>query len=332
MPFTIDFSQNPISESKPDDWKRVWELIDAFERQEEVVLQSSGSTGKPSKHRFSHGQIEASARRTMEALNIFGGEAALVLPVDFTGGRMLLYRAMLYKMKLHLLLPKISFNLNHPVDLISVTPAQWTANEAYLRQCGCVLIGGGELPGTAADFPAHVYHTYGMTETLSNVALRCPARETHFSALNSVCFSKTDDNVLVIQDTLLGIDALETNDLVDLIDNKRFVFRGRRDKIVNSGGVKINLDDWHSTWHSLSSINVQAVGMPHREFGQMLVLLINNQFDMDTLRLSISAMPKHWRPKRIYQVEQRALTSAGKPKIFLHPQDIHELAAKTVQL
>ncbi len=332
MMFTIDFSRPVSGLNWPEEWLYVRELIEQFASGEDVVLKSSGSTGTPSDHRFSRAQIEASARRTMQALGVDGGEVALVLPVNFTGGRMLLYRAMLYHMTLHLQQPSLSISLTNPVDVISVTPAQWFANKAYLKRCGCVLIGGGDLSGEPSDFPPHVYHSYGMTETLSNVAMRRPSSETHFTALDGVRFSQTQDQALVIHDERLGIAALETNDLVDLIDHKRFIYRGRQDRVVNSGGIKINLDEWMSLWNAHNQFHVQPVGMPDDQLGQKLVLLVSRETAAHIrFNETLNKFPKHWRPKCVYSVETFAHTSSGKPKIFLQPQDVSELAAKIIK-
>ncbi len=332
MMFTVDFSL-PLSKIKwPREWLHIRDLVEQFYDSEDVILKSSGSTGTPSSYRFSNRQIHASARRTMKVLGVDGGEAALVLPVDFTGGRMLLYRAMIYRMKLQLHSPSLSIKPTKPVDMISVTPAQWFANKSFLMHCGSVLIGGGELSGEPSEFPSHVLHSYGMTETLSNVALRRPLSDTHFTALDGVRFSQSHDGALIISDSYLGIEALETNDLVELIDDRHFMFRGRRDKVINSGGVKINLDEWLTAWRSISDVDVQPVGMPDDELGQMLVLLVKNDaLQAGSLDALFSKLSKHWRPKRVYNVKEFATTSSGKPKIFLHPQDVSELAPKIIK-
>lgn len=323
----IDFSQSIEKVSFPADLKHIKLYVDELLNKREATLQSSGSTGKPKSISFTINQVRASAERTMKALGVQAGSAALVLPPETTGGRMLLYRALLYKMRLHIYKPSIVFNDMAPVDLISVTPAQWQANATYLSKCGKVLIGGGVIDEGDA-FPENVFHSYGMTETLSNVALMQPAKERVFKALDGVRFSLSEQNTLVIHDRMLGIDGLVTNDVVELIDEQRFVFIRRADKVINSGGVKVHLDEWYSAWKKLSNIDVQLVGMADKQFGEVPVLLVLNASDVDKVQKNIKHLPRYWQPKRLYLVNQWAYTTSGKPKIFLYPEDISELATR----
>lgn len=325
----IDFSTYNHDTDSNRLFSNLKDYIDAFVKEKPIILQSSGSTGKPKSISFTINQVRASAERTMKALGVQGGTAALVLPPETTGGRMLLYRALLFKMRLHIYKPSIVFNDIAPVDLISVTPAQWQANATFLSKCGKVLIGGGVIDEGDA-FPENVFHSYGMTETLSNVALMQPAKERVFKALDGVRFSLSEHNTLVIHDRVLGIDGLVTNDVVELIDEQRFVFIRRADKVINSGGVKVHFDEWYSAWKKLSDIDVQLVGMADKQFGEVPVLLVLNASDVDKVQKNIKHLPKHWQPKRLYLVNQWAYTTSGKPKIFLYPEDISELAARII--
>ncbi len=327
----IDFSQSIEELSFSADLKHINLYVDELAHKGEATLQSSGSTGKPKSITFTANQVKASVERTMKALGVEGGSAALVLPPETTGGRMLLYRALLYKMRLHIYKPSIVFNDMAPVDLISVTPAQWQSNKSFLSKCAKVLIGGGVLD-EGGVFPEHVFHSYGMTETLSNVALMQPAKERVFKALAGVRFSLSEQNTLVIHDRVLGINGLVTNDVVELIDEHRFVFVRRADKVINSGGVKIHIKDWYDAWNDLSDIEVQLVGMADKQFGEVPVLLVLETSDVFKVQKNIKQLPKHWHPKRLFVVSQWAYTTSGKPKIFLYPEDISELASLIIDL
>ncbi|MCH8545667.1 MAG: hypothetical protein LAT54_02955 [Cryomorphaceae bacterium] len=326
----LDFSKPILTDGWPEEMQNIKAYIEDFLLGKHVYLNSSGSTGRPKEISFTAQQVEASAKRTMSALGIDSGDSALVLPAETTGGRMLLYRALIFKMKLFVCQPSISIPMQTPVDLISVTPAQWYANTKFLSTCKRVLIGGGVLRPEVKSYPSNVFHSYGMTETLSNVALMQPGKSNHFTALQGVHFATSDQGTLIINDEELGIKDLQTNDVVKLIDSRRFVFLHRGDHVINSGGIKIHLNDWYRLWKDIGGQNVQLVGVPDDDFGQVPVLLVLNHPDIDKMLKMFKMLPKYWQPKKIYLVNQWAYTSSGKPKIFLYPNDISELAGRMI--
>ena len=302
--------------------------IESWYFSDDIDFQTSGSSGVPKVLRFTKAQIEASARRTLA----YVGEvesATLVLPASFTGGKMLIYRAILAQIKLYCYKPALELPLDMQGDMISVSPVQWQKNT--LDSFSVVLIGGGVLE---ADFQARsprqrVFHTYGMTETLSNIAMRVPGSED-YEVLEGVRFDRNDEQCLVIWDSVTGVEGLATQDRVEKIDDTHFRFLGRTDRVVNSGGKKIHLNDWMQKWQSISDMEVQVVGEKDQLWGEMLVLLCLQDVEkVEWIRL-FSQLERHCRPRRVYRVEQWATTSSGKQKTFLQPKDISELAARIV--
>jgi o-succinylbenzoate---CoA ligase len=338
QPFIIDFSRS--------DWEKqtIWtdepgvlkikSILDDWLAGKNLVLQSSGSTGDPKSCTFTREQVNASCNRTLKLLHAEKGETmALALPVDFTGGRMVVLRALLGKLKLLCWPPALELNFHgYPVNHISVVPPQLAANAELLQTCDTILVGGAELSPETEAYPwkPSVLHTYGMTEALSHVAIRQLGNTNVYRALHGVSFSQDDRGCLVIDDNILGIKHLKTNDLVTILDNLTFQYEGRADEVINSGGVKIPVKQWIHDWCSLNDTPIRLASLPHKKFGQQLIMLVRDTIDEEKVLSDIKEFPKVVRPRAVYLVSQWPETPLGKPKIFLRDEDISELAGRKI--
>lgn len=330
--FIIDFSNNDFVE------KTVWpeveyaqeikQILVSWVDGEDPVFQTSGSSGKQRSIIFSQSQVRRSAERTMKFIGSTH-TAALVLPAQFTGGKMLIYRALLGGMKLYCFPPAIKLPSDIEVDLISVSPAQWLKSD--LRKCKTVLIGGGSIaePLQAQHPEQRVFHTYGMTETLSNIAIK-KTGEDYFSCLEGVRLSTDERGCLCIHDDYTGIDTVQTNDKVELLDAIRFRFLQRTDRVINSGGKKIDMDAWLQHWKENIKVKVQPVGMQDALWGEILVLLTKEERTEAQWIEAFQNLEKHHKPKKVYLVSDFALNQSGKAKTFLYPKDISELAGRLI--
>lgn len=308
--------------------QEIKQIIISWVNDEDPVFQTSGSSGAPRSMLFSKAQVQQSAERTMKFVG-HSKTAALVLPAQFTGGKMLIYRALLGKMKLFCYPPSLKLPSDIQVDLISVSPAQWLKSD--LRKCKTVLIGGGNLSEPLQPQIAHqqVFHTYGMTETLSNIAMKRPG-DDYFTCLEGVRIYADERGCLVICDELTGINDLKTNDKVELFDDNRFRFLQRTDRVINSGGKKINLDTWLLLWKEHAHVEVQPVAMHDPLWGEILVLLSKEKLTEEECIDACRFLDKHQKPKKIYWVSNFAVNQAGKAKTFLYPEDISELAGQLI--
>jgi O-succinylbenzoic acid--CoA ligase len=87
------------------------------------------------------------------------------------------------------------------------------------------------------------YHTYGMTETASHVALKKISQApSNYIALEGFQFSQDARGCLVIQHLKNETFQLITNDIVELHSPYSFEWIGRVDWVVNSGGIKYSLE------------------------------------------------------------------------------------------
>ena len=265
----------------------------------EWTLQTSGSTGAPKTLALSRAMIYGSARATLDAFELVpGSTAALVLPAKYIGGFMMVVRAFIGQLTLHLLEPRALPEVPEGLDFVSMTPAQFIA----LQEAGkplkvkTLLLGGSALASRfdSASYQG-VYLGYGMTETASHVALR-PLGSPIYTAVGSTGFSVNTDECLCISAPHLGIAQLQTQDRVRLLDKKRFHYEGRLDHVINSGGIKLHPEIFESVCdaHSIQAV-MSAKG--HERYGQVPVMVLRTMDDVKGLRKALrlwdgTAMPK----------------------------------------
>ena len=324
-----------------------------------VLVHTSGSTGKPKPMMVEKKRMLNSARITCDFLGLKPGDSALLcMSLDYIAGKMVVVRSI----ERHLHLISVS-PCGHPlkdIDLKDVkgeiTFAAMVPMQVYntlqvpeererLTHIRHLIIGGGAidaslekelqaLPGNIA-----IWSTYGMTETLSHIALRringAEASEW-YQPFDSVKISQTEEGCLVIDAPLVCAETLVTNDIVEIesyIYNKeeklRFRIKGRKDNVICSGGIKIQIEE------------VEALLKPHLEkpfmiakkkdekFGEIAVLLTEDE-DLkkveatirrllsgksdDSNKSSESKSHKYWIPREFRYVEHLPLTETGKPK------------------
>jgi O-succinylbenzoic acid--CoA ligase len=258
----------------------------------EWTLQTSGSTGAPKTLALSRAMIYGSARATLDAFELVSSsKAALVLPAKYIGGFMMVVRAYIGQLTLHLCEPRALPHVPEGLDFLPMTPAQFIALKEAGKQLKVknVLLGGSALPARF-DISSYsgVFIGYGMTETASHVALR-PLGSTIYTAVGATEFSVNADECLCISAPHLGIAKLETHDRVRLLDNKQFHYEGRLDHVINSGGIKLHPEKFESV---CDAHGIQAVmsAREHKRYGQVPVMVLRTMDDVEDLKKAL----KHW--------------------------------------
>ena len=338
-----------------------------------VLVHTSGSTGKPKPMMVEKKRMLNSARITCDFLGLKPGDSALLcMSLDYIAGKMVVVRSI----ERHLHLISVSPS-GHPLKDINlkdangkdvngeITFAAMVPMQVYntlqvpeererLTHIRHLIIGGGaidaslekelrSLPGNIA-----IWSTYGMTETLSHIALRringAEASEW-YQPFDSVKISQTDEGCLVIDAPLVCAETLVTNDIVEIesyiynkvekhekVEKLRFRIKGRKDNVICSGGIKIQIEE------------VEALLKPHLEkpfmiakkkdekFGEIAVLLTEDE-DLKKVEATIrrllsgksdksddsdisseSTNHKYWIPREYLHVDHLPLTETGKPK------------------
>jgi o-succinylbenzoate---CoA ligase len=233
--------------------------------QTDFVLHTSGSTGTPKPIRLTRSQMEASARLTGQTFGLYPGDRALVcLNTAYIAGVMMLVRGEVLGLDLTIVDPSANplgtfdpattrFDFAAFVPLQLQTMLGTSAAEAHalpiLNGMKAILVGGAvvspPLETALQAIEAPVYSTYGMTETVSHVAIRRlngPARTNYFTVLPGVQVGTDERGCLHITAAATNHERVQTNDVVDLLGTSspaQFRLLGRADTIINTGGVKV---------------------------------------------------------------------------------------------
>ena len=306
-----------------------------------VLVHTSGSTGKPKPMMVEKKRMLNSARITCDFLGLKPGDSALLcMSLDYIAGKMVVVRSI----ERHLHLISVSPS-GHPLKDVNkeITFAAMVPMQVYntlqvpeererLTHIRHLIIGGGAidaslekelqaLPGNIA-----IWSTYGMTETLSHIALRringAEASEW-YQPFDSVKISQTEEGCLVIDAPLVCAETLVTNDIVEIesyiynkVEKLRFRIKGRKDNVVCSGGIKIQIEEVEEFLKPHLEKPFMLAKKKDEKFGEIAVLLSENK-EIKTVEATVRRLLsdyKYWIPREFRYVEHLPLTETGKPK------------------
>jgi hypothetical protein len=294
-----------------------------------MTVQTSGSTGTPKQLTVKKTQMIESARATCSFLRLKKGDKALLcMDTKYIGAKMMLVRS--FVAGLDLLIREPSGHplkdVDSPIDFAAMVPLQVynslqvPEEKERLKQIKKLLIGGGAINPALEDelksFPGELYSTYGMTETLSHIALRRingSEASVCYTPFEGVRLTLADDARLVIEAPWAGDSPLRTNDIAELLPDGRFRILGRADNLINSGGVKLQTESLEEKIRPVIPVPFAITSAPHPKFGEIVVLLIEKTADIDTISKQINnlCLPCE-RPKIIRPVDIIPMTENGK--------------------
>lgn len=296
----LDFSKNINIESLfPEnefEEKVISFLEEWFSHSETVSVQTSGSTGIPKVFEIEKKRMLNSAKMTCDFLGLKEGDTALLcLPVQYISGKMMLVRAIERKLKVIIYVPSSAPEISQNIDFCAMTPLQVQNSLDNIHLIKNLIIGGAAVSeklkneiSTTIQFsnsPTRIYETYGMSETLSHIALKqiSPVQEDYFTIFNDVEISVDERNCLKIFAPNLNPEIMQTNDIVELMhfdsaqcDKKQFKFLGRFDNVINSGGVKIFAEELENLVKKHIDRDLVFLGKPDETLGEKLVLVIED--------------------------------------------------------
>ena len=316
-----------------------------------VLVHTSGSTGKPKPMRVEKKRMLNSARITCDFLGLKPGDSALLcMSLDYIAGKMVVVRSI----ERHLHLISVSPS-GHPLKDVDeeITFAAMVPMQVYntlqvpeererLTHIRHLIIGGGAidaslekelqaLPGNIA-----IWSTYGMTETLSHIALRRingDESSEWYQPFDSVHISQTEEGCLAIDAPLVCAETLVTNDIVEIepyiynkVEKLRFRIKGRKDNVICSGGIKIQIEEVETLLKPYLEKPFMLAKKKDGKFGEIAVLLTEDE-DIKKVEATVRRLLsdesekssdhkkyKYWIPKEFRYVEHLPLTETGKPK------------------
>lgn len=282
-----------LPDSEVTDFLRAW-----LDGRPYVVGHTSGSTGKPKEIRLDKEDMRASARLTNDFFGIGGGSVLLLcLSVSYIAGKMMVVRALEAGAELWVVpvgshpLREVEWPVGRQVDLAAMVPMQVEVSledegEAALfggvRQ---LLVGGAPVSEALEErlggLPTASYATYGMTETVSHVALRRIGREREYFALGDVRFEQDERGCLVIDAPQLKQRRFVTNDMVELSDGSHFRWMGRWDNVIISGGLKFFPEVIERKISPFFKGRFFIASRPDERLGERMVLVVEGALPME---------------------------------------------------
>lgn len=310
--------------------KEVMEFLKEFITAEEVSCFTSGTTGAPKKIVFEQKQLIGSAKNTLSFFELHKGNKVLLpLSCKHIAGKMMVVRALVGKLNLTVIKPvssvekvitdKYDFSVMIPMQIQSYLASE---NKEDLGKLGKILVGGSEINQNIIkglnELKIPAWCSFGMTETMSHFALRelSPNEQKSYACLKGFEVKNDFKNQLSLKNDALGIAGLQTNDVVKILHDGRFLWKGRADNVVNSGGIKLYPESIEQKikecYHDLPAFII--IGLPDNELGERLVLLYEGDSFL-SIKEKISLqdhLEKYECPREFIPIQKLKRTKSGK--------------------
>lgn len=343
-----------------------------------LEVSTSGSTGVPKKLLVEKERMMHSAVTTVSFLGLKAGDKAqLCMPLKYIAGKMIVVRSLVSGMKLIVTAPSSSplkdMTLTYLPNFSAMVPLQVIGSLEKESERKCLgemehlIIGGGavndEVAEVLKDFNNKVWSTYGMTETLSHIALKRLSGEEAslwYSKFDGVDLSLSEEGTLTINAPHVCSETLHTNDIVEFNSLGQFRILGRKDNTINTGGVKVQIEEVErlltealrnrpavmpslmpseldETKNNLivGSFDFAVTSVPDVRLGEKIVLLVapkgEDGCNLDAVELffegAFTTLPKFHAPKQILRVDTIPHTETGK----IDRANCKKLAASTAK-
>lgn len=296
-----------------------------------MLVHTSGSTGKPKPLLVEKRRMVASAQRTCRFLGLTDADTALLcMPLDYIAGKMVVVRCLVSGMRLLSVSPSSHplRGLNELPSFVAMVPLQVYKTlqvPEERKRLMCVrhlIIGGGAIDKSLEPelkrFPNAVWSTYGMTETLSHIALRRlngTEASPFYQPMEGVEARQADDGCLEIFAPAICPMRLKTNDIVEMAPGGTgFRILGRKDNVIDSGGVKIQAEQVEALLADHLNGNFAITKRPDKEFGEIVVLTLERSGEsIEKAKERCSELlPKYWRPRAYAVLDHIPVTETGK--------------------
>ncbi|MFD1613817.1 AMP-binding protein [Gelatiniphilus marinus] len=314
-------------------------LLDWLDKNDYITVNTSGSTSKPKPIKISKQAMVDSAIATGDFLNLKPGNKALYcLPAHYIAGKMMLVRALVLGLELDLTQPTSQpiFDYEMHYDFAAMVPMQLEKIYRYCDNIKNIIVGGAPVSITlkkaVKDIKSNVYETYGMTETITHIALKklnnysslqsdskpelntvkvSQSVKSYFKTLPNISISQDQRGCLVINAPRISKDTIITNDIVKLYSDTTFEWLGRHDNIINSGGVKLSPEKIEAKLQDKIEQRFFIASEKDERLGEHLILVIEG--DSNKMDNTIfSNLDKYEKPKAIYHINQFVETASGK--------------------
>ena len=280
-----------------------------FDDKDYILTNTSGSTGKPKEIRLKKSDLIESSKLTARYFDLKVGDKIInCLPIKYIAGKMMLVRSLVLGLDLYIF-PVTSSpisDLNNNYELIAFTPIQLENSIPFIEKIKKVLVGGSPVQDSLKEkilnSKSIIYETYGMTETITHIAARnLSIGEKEFTTLPGIEIGKRD-NCLFIKPNHLSIEMVQTNDVVELADKNKFLIIGRRDFIINSGGVKLIPEAIEKKLSKYISADFVISSIDNSKFGEVVALVFKKNIP-DNYNKAFTDLSKYEIPKEVLVID-----------------------------
>lgn len=289
-----------------------------FDERDFLEVQTSGSTGKPKIIQLQKEHMKNSARATGEFFKLNEKTTALVcLSADYIAGKMMVVRALTLGWHIDVI-ESVANPLSKTTkvyDFSAMVPMQLQHSLSEIHRVKKLIVGGGvvssELQDKIQEIPTEIFATYGMTETITHIAvkkLNHIQQKAFYETLPEVTIYRDQRNCLVIQAPRVAQELVITNDVVQLVAENKFEWLGRYDNVINSGGVKLQPEAIEEKLSKIITDRFFVAGMKDPLLGEKLILLVESNSEgmfkkEELLKKELSKLTtlhKYEIPKAIY--------------------------------
>ena len=335
--FHIDFRLNDTSFSGVDALlvharkhsKELYSFLNVWFSDSSVVyVKTSGSTGKPKIIELKKEFMVNSAKATGVFFNLPQKITALLcMSPTYIAGKMMLVRALVLGWHLDVVAPVSTplKGIEKTYDFSAMVPMQLQNSLSEITIVRKLIVGGGsvsqQLEKKLQDISTAVFATFGMTETITHIAVKklnlfkgdssSQLENSHYQVLKNVSISQDNRNCLVINAPNVSDEIVTTNDVVDLVSETEFKWLGRFDNVINSGGIKLHPEAIEKKLAPIIHQRFFVAGIPDVLLGEKLVLFIEGE-SYKVAQSTLKNLTKYETPKAIYFVPQFVETETKK--------------------
>lgn len=334
--FHKSFKLNGISFSSEDELLKYSEqfsvaihqfLTDWFSSEDFIVVQTSGSTGTPKQIQLKKEFVINSAKATGTFFNLKENTTALLcLSPNYIAGKVMLVRSLVLGWSLDVVAPTSKINIEKQYDFSAMVPMQLRSSLSEIYNIKKLIVGGGvvanDLMEKIQSIPTEIFATYGMTETITHIAVKklnnFSKTSQVYKTLPNVKIYIDSRNCLAIKAEKISDDFIITNDVVQLISDTQFEWLGRFDNVINSGGIKLHPEKIEEKLSKVITQRFFVAGIKDVVLGEKLILLVEGNITKElkeTLKLQIlnsTTLTKYEQPKEVYFLTEFIETATKK--------------------
>jgi O-succinylbenzoic acid--CoA ligase len=323
----LDFSKKIHWEKLPqeEEWQKniIHFLKEWHSGSDVIVTKTSGSTGIPKNIELKKSAMIRSATMTGEFLSLKKNDTALLcMPSLYIAGKMMLVRAIVWKLTLFCIKP-VSHpleNIDKPFIFSAMTPMQVENSLDKLHLIKKLIIGGAQLSphlhNQLKHYSTDIYESFGMTETISHIALKkVSGNQNHpvFHVLPNTKIRLDERGCLCILPSFLSHE-ISTNDIVSLISDHEFEWMGRIDHVINSGGIKIFPERVEKQLKTIIDREFIISSREDELLGNKVILVVAGEkiSELERKIAEFSFENKYEKPKEIIYIDRFIKTPTGK--------------------